>query len=60
MLLFDLERSTNPVVLIEKEAFARVVTFGKAIGAHGAIVLGEELLRNYLINFARSFIFTTT
>lgn len=39
--------------------FARVVTFGKAIGVHGAIVLGSEMLRNYLINFARSFIYTT-
>lgn len=39
--------------------FARVVTFGKAIGVHGAIVLGSETLRNYLINFARSFIYTT-
>ncbi|NEU08586.1 8-amino-7-oxononanoate synthase [Flavihumibacter sp. R14] len=44
---------------LEDEVFARVHTFGKAIGAHGAIVLGSEALRNYLINFARSFIFTT-
>jgi 8-amino-7-oxononanoate synthase len=44
---------------LEKEAFARIHTFGKAMGCHGAIVLGSELLRNYLINFARSFIFTT-
>ena len=41
------------------EVFARIVTFGKAIGTHGAIVLGSNLLRNYLINFARSFIYTT-
>ena len=39
--------------------FARVHTFGKALGCHGAIVLGSELLRNYLINFSRSFIYTT-
>jgi 8-amino-7-oxononanoate synthase len=44
---------------LQKEVFARIVTFGKAIGAHGAIVLGSETLRNYLINFARSFIYTT-
>ncbi len=43
----------------EKDVFARVHTFGKAIGCHGAVVLGTETLRNYLINFARSFIFTT-
>ena len=44
---------------LEKEIFARVHTFGKALGCHGAIVLGSENLRNYLINYARSFIFTT-
>ncbi|QIL42144.1 pyridoxal phosphate-dependent aminotransferase family protein [Pedobacter sp. HDW13] len=41
------------------QVFANVVTFGKAIGAHGAIVLGSPNLRHYLINFARSFIYTT-
>jgi 8-amino-7-oxononanoate synthase len=41
------------------EVFARVVTFGKALGCHGAIVLGSPALREYLINFARSFIYTT-
>lgn len=44
---------------MEKEVFARVVTFGKALGCHGAIVLGTSALRQYLINFARSFIYTT-
>jgi 8-amino-7-oxononanoate synthase len=44
---------------LEKTVFARIVTFGKAIGTHGAIILGSETLRNYLINFARSFIYTT-
>lgn len=44
---------------LEKNVFARVHTFGKAIGCHGAIVVGSDALRNYLINFARSFIFTT-
>ena len=44
---------------LENEVFARTVTFGKALGSHGAIVLGSENLRNYLINFARSFIYTT-
>lgn len=44
---------------LEKDVFARVHTFGKAIGAHGAVVVGTETLRNYLINFSRSFIFTT-
>lgn len=44
---------------LEQKVFARVHTFGKALGCHGAIVLGSEELRNYLINFARSFIYTT-
>ena len=37
----------------------RLVTFGKAFGSHGAIVLCSEELRTFLINFARSFIYTT-
>ncbi|MEN9401064.1 MAG: hypothetical protein RL632_2167 [Bacteroidota bacterium] len=44
---------------IEKEVYARLVTFGKAFGAHGACVLTNENTRNYLINFAHSFIYTT-
>lgn len=39
--------------------FARVVTFSKAMGLHGAIVLGTAPLKDYLVNFARSFIFST-
>ncbi|HEY4108643.1 8-amino-7-oxononanoate synthase [Puia sp.] len=41
------------------ECFARIHTFGKAVGCHGAVVLGSGLLRDYLINFSRSFIYTT-
>ncbi len=37
----------------------RVVTFGKAIGAHGAAVLCSKRVKDYLINFSRSFIYTT-
>ncbi len=44
---------------LEKDVFAVVYTFGKAIGLHGAAVTGSRVLRNYLINNARSFIFTT-
>ncbi len=35
------------------------MTFGKGLGCHGAAVLGSEDLKNYLVNFARSFIYTT-
>ena len=44
---------------LEEQVFARLITFGKAIGCHGAAILGSESLKQYLINFARSFIYTT-
>ncbi len=44
---------------LEDKVFARVITFGKALGCHGAIVLGSRNLRDYLINFARPFIYST-
>lgn len=44
---------------IENECFARVYTYGKALGCHGASIVGSEVLKTYLINFARSFIYTT-
>lgn len=45
---------------LQGAVFARVHTFGKALGAHGAAVLGSPLLIKYLTNFARSLIYTTT
>ena len=39
--------------------FARVLTFGKAAGFHGAAVLGSTILKDYLINFSRAFIYST-
>ena len=44
---------------LQDKIFARIHTFGKACGTHGAIVLGSERLKSFLINFARSFIYTT-
>src|SRR5690606_20143321 len=41
------------------KVFARIVTFGKALGTHGAAVLGSSELRTFLINFSRTFIYTT-
>lgn len=44
---------------LENHVFARIITFGKALGCHGAIALGTKQLTEYLVNFARSFIYTT-
>lgn len=44
---------------LERQLFARIVTFGKALGAHGAAILGSEQLKTYLVNFSRSLIYTT-
>lgn len=42
-----------------KSVFAQVTTFGKALGTYGAVVLGNRVLKEYLINFSRSVIYTT-
>lgn len=44
---------------LEEAFFARVYTFGKAMGVHGAVVVGGADLIDYLVNFGRSFIYTT-
>jgi 8-amino-7-oxononanoate synthase len=43
---------------LTRDVFAVVITFGKALGAHGAAILGSQLLRSYLVNFARPFIYS--
>ncbi|WP_440120603.1 aminotransferase class I/II-fold pyridoxal phosphate-dependent enzyme [Tenacibaculum sp. Ill] len=44
---------------LENAVFATIITFGKGLGCHGAAILGSEQLQQYLVNFARSFIYTT-
>jgi 8-amino-7-oxononanoate synthase len=44
---------------LQDKVFARIMTFGKGLGCHGAAILGSQELRDYLVNFARSFIYST-
>lgn len=44
---------------LQDQVFARIMTFGKGLGCHGAAIVGSQELKDYLVNFARSFIYTT-
>ena len=44
---------------IEKEVLATVHTCGKALASAGAFVCGRRELRGYLVNHARTFLFST-
>jgi 8-amino-7-oxononanoate synthase len=44
---------------LQADCFARIHTFGKACGVHGAVILGSKQLKDYLVNFSRAFIYTT-
>lgn len=44
---------------VADRVFARIHTFGKAVGYKGACVVGGEILREHLINHARPFIYST-
>jgi 8-amino-7-oxononanoate synthase len=44
---------------LQDQVFARIMTFGKGLGCHGAAIIGSQELKDYLVNFARSFIYTT-
>ena len=45
---------------LESQIFCRVHTFGKALGAHGATVVGPKVLREYLINYAWPLVYSTS
>jgi 8-amino-7-oxononanoate synthase len=44
---------------LHNDIFIRIHTFGKAIGAHGAVVLCNAATKDFLINYSRPFIFST-
>ena len=44
---------------LEDKVFARVFTYGKSLGCHGAAVIGSQILVDYLVNFSRPLIYTT-
>jgi 8-amino-7-oxononanoate synthase len=44
---------------LQDKIFARLVTYGKGLGCHGAAILASTDLQQYLVNYARSFIYTT-
>lgn len=45
---------------LQKKVLATVVTYGKALGTHGAAILTNNLIKHYLVNFASPFIYTTS
>lgn len=45
---------------LKDQISANVITYGKALGAHGATILCNDLIKSYLVNFASSFIYTTS
>jgi len=44
---------------LESSILVRLHTFGKALSSNGAIILCSETVKKYLINYARSLIYTT-
>ncbi|RKF57651.1 putative 8-amino-7-oxononanoate synthase [Erysiphe neolycopersici] len=45
---------------LQSRIFARLHTFGKALACNGAAILCDNLVREYLINYAKPFIYTTS
>ncbi|KAJ7772895.1 pyridoxal phosphate-dependent transferase [Mycena maculata] len=45
---------------LENKVLVRLHTFGKALAATGAVILTSPLIRDYLLNYARSLIYTTS
>jgi len=45
---------------LESKVFCRVYTFGKAPGVHGAVLVGPKALRDYMINYCKPLIYSTS
>lgn len=45
---------------LQSQVFCRIYTFGKAVGYHGAVIVGSAQLKQFLINFSRPLIYTTS
>lgn len=44
---------------LASKCIARVIGYGKALGFSGSSIVGSNILKDYLINFSRSFIYST-
>lgn len=44
---------------LQTKVLAMVITYGKALGSHGAAIISNEVIKSYLVNFASPFIYTT-
>lgn len=53
------EKGEGLFCISNSEFSIRVHTFGKALGAHGAVVLCSKEAKEFLINYCRPFIFST-
>lgn len=45
---------------LQRKVLATLVTYGKALGTHGAAILTNNLMKHYLVNFSSPFIYTTS
>lgn len=45
---------------LQQLVFCCVFTFGKALGAHGAVLVGPKALREYMVNYCRPLIYSTS
>ncbi len=59
-ILGEQGRGTADLLGVAAAVDIRMGTFGKALGSFGAYIATSRLLRDYLINRARSFVFSTS